>query len=169
MLQDMERSKREEEEAKRKAEEEAEAARIAKEELDKKVYEVLPLVARPYASTTAEMSHTEVSRLSIRPSRQGVRAKFVRKRSEFGHRYTFSDKEVDGGGSEFRGRRAPEYSLVRMELDIALQDGPGAMSGSTAASTQTPWHRLVRVAGFLLVRVSGSHIRVWLRVTFLDQ
>jgi hypothetical protein len=152
-IQEMDRGRREEEEARRLAEEAAEAARAAKEELERRVYEVLPLIARPYASATAAASDVEVQRLTVRPSRQPVKMSFMRRRREFGHAYTFSDKDVDGSGCEFRGRRAPEYSLVRAEMDIALQDCPGMFSGSASVATQTQWNRLVCVCACVCVYV----------------
>lgn len=142
-IEEMDKVRRDEEEGRARAEAEAEAARIAREEEERRVYEVLPLVARPYSSATAAATDAEVLRLSTQPSRQPVRARFMRKRSEFGRRYTFSDKDVDGNAWEFRPRRAPEYALVRTELDVALQDCPGTISGSATSATQTLWHRLV--------------------------
>ena len=67
--------------------------------------------------------------------------------------------------AEFRGRRAPEYSLVRAEMDVALQDCPGTLCGSLEASTQTGFSRKVRaplpLAAFLRMGLLLSVLMRW--------
>ncbi len=106
-LQEMEGEKRAAEEAARAAEAAEAAARRAQEELERKVYEESPLVARPFVSATGKATESEVALLTVQPSRPLIRMKIMRKRAEFGARYTFSDKESDGaggcGGGGWRG------------------------------------------------------------------
>ena len=94
----MEAVRRAEEEAIQAAKDAEEAARRAREELEKKTYEETPLVPRPFASATVKATEAEVAQLSVKPSRPLIKMKIVRKRAEFGARYTFSDKESDGAG-----------------------------------------------------------------------
>lgn len=145
-MDEMEAETRAAEEAARAAEAAEAAARRAQEELERKVYEEAPLVARPFTSPTLKATEAEVALLTVQPSRPLIRMKITRKRAEFGARYTFSDKESDGAVAEFRGRRAPEYSLVRAEMDVALQDCPGSLCGHEDASTQTTFSRKLNSA-----------------------
>ncbi len=63
----------------------------------------LPLVARPFVSATVKATEAEVGLLTVQASRPPIRMKVVRRRAEFGARYTFSDKESDGAGASCVG------------------------------------------------------------------
>jgi hypothetical protein len=102
-VQEINAVQRQAEEAERLQREAEDAARREKEELERKVFEELPLVPRPFVSATAKATEAEVQLLTVRPTRPPIHLKIMRKRSEFGGRYTFSDKEVDGAGASVPG------------------------------------------------------------------
>jgi len=119
----------EEEEARKKAEEEAAL---------NAVYEDKPIIAKPWASETADKSREEVDKLTVKQKRPLLCLGMVRKRREFGQIVRFTDR-VETNMQECRQHKDPNYDLHKRELDIGLQAVPLQKDNGT----QTTWFRSV--------------------------